>query len=162
MKLILIIGLFFQQSVLSSIRFHFEHINQSEEHVVKLKTLLKADSKLSAAILQGYLASCLMAEASYRSNPFDKIKHFNKGKELLEAAIKSYPEQIELHYIRYTIQKNVPSILNYNDALDKDKAFLIEHTASLKKEDVELYQKIKVFLESHAKLSEHEQLKLNQ
>ncbi len=162
MKFIVIIGLFFQQSVLSSIRFHFEHINKSEEHVVKLKTLLRADSKLSAALLQGYLASCLMAEASYLSNPFSKIKHFNKGKELLEMAIQSYPNQIELHYIRYTIQKNVPSILNYNAALDKDKVFLIEHAASLKKEDVELYQKIKVFLEAHAKLNAHEQLKLNE
>lgn len=160
-SLLILLFVFIKQSEsITNIRYHFEHINQHEQHVKKLKQLLLEDVKLTSSVKQAYYASSIMGEANYISNPLDKIHLFNIGKEILELAANTDSVNIEVRYIRYVIQTNVPAILNYKGHQKLDRVFLISNTNKLKTKDTELYQKIILFLVAKAHLNEHELIKL--
>ena len=65
-----------------------------------------------------------MMMANYVFNPFSKLSYFNKGKKMLHRAIMADAQNIELRFIRFGVQTNVPSFLGYNNYVEKDKAYL--------------------------------------
>ena len=71
-----------------------------------------------------------MIKSKFLANPISKIKHFNKGKEILEVSIDNEPNSIELIFLRYSIQKNIPKFLMYRSNLKSDLEF-IEKNLSL-------------------------------
>lgn len=111
-------------------------------------------------VLNGYRGCTLMIEANYLLNPISKLNYFNKGKEILEKAIKVNDDNIELRYLRFTIQSECPSILGYSDDLKLDKEFLLKKTKSLT--DVALKKNIISFLKNSDKLTKAEKMKLNE
>ena len=48
------------------------------------------------------------------------MKYFNRGKSILEEAIEANPLNVELRYLRYSLQKRVPDFLGYNANIDED------------------------------------------
>lgn len=71
-----------------------------------------------------YLGALETIWAKYVGNPFSKLSTFNKGKEKLEKAVKNAPDNLEIRYLRLSVQKNAPSFLGYDKAIKTDKAFL--------------------------------------
>ncbi len=57
----------------------------------------------------------------------NKMSNFNKGKDLLEQAIRARPSELELHFLRLTIQYNLPGFLGYKSDIDGDKKFVLDH-----------------------------------
>lgn len=64
--------------------------------------------------------------------PYDKLSTFNQGKNLLEKAISKAPQNAELRFLRFSVQDNVPWIVNYSDQLEEDAAFLLNVIKSKK------------------------------
>jgi hypothetical protein len=91
-----------------------------------------------------YLACAYMVKAKFLLMPWDKLNSFNKGKTLMEETIKAEPDNVENIFLRYAIQKSSPAFLNYNQHLNKDKAFLEEQLPLIK--DAALKQLITDFL----------------
>jgi hypothetical protein len=79
---------------------------------------------------------------------------FVEGKAILEEAIKNDPKNIELIFLRYPVQLNAPSILDYNQNVASDKKTLVNEVKSIK--DKDLKSRILVFLLSDGKLTEAE------
>lgn len=71
-----------------------------------------------------YLGALETIWAKYVGNPFSKLSTFNKGKEKLEKAVKNAPDNLEIRYLRLSVQKNAPSILGYDKAIKTDAEFL--------------------------------------
>lgn len=91
----------------------------------------------------GYAGGLQMIGAKYSGNPFTKLSDFKKGKKKVEEAIKTEPENIELHYLRLVIQKFAPRFLGYHKQIDSDRAFLRENLHKVQSEDLkELIKKI--------------------
>lgn len=84
-----------------------------------------------------------MSSAKHAWMPYEKLSLFNQGRELLESLIKSNPENIELRYIRYCIQLNIPSFLGYDNRVS-DKLFLQLHLKQI--DDAELNQMVQSIL----------------
>lgn len=76
------------------------------------------------AIHQAYLGAFQTIWANHVFNPLSKLKTFREGKKNLEQAIETEPNNVEMRFLRLSIQKNCPEILGYNDAVISDKAFL--------------------------------------
>ncbi|MCA5005752.1 hypothetical protein [Sphingobacterium bovistauri] len=74
--------------------------------------------------LLGFLGAYTMIKANHQLNPINKLSSFNKGKKILENAIKASPTDVELRYVRYAIQSSIPSFLGYNHNLSEDKELL--------------------------------------
>ncbi|MFN5544333.1 MAG: hypothetical protein ACK49O_03840 [Bacteroidota bacterium] len=124
------------------------------------KTFLVQAEKVkpSDPLLMGYVGAVKMIMAKHYINPWSKLNSFNQGKELLEKALTLQPEVIELVFLRFSIQSNSPTFLQYNQHLSKDKTFLLNNVASLK--DKTLKDKIINYLLTSEALSPAEKQKL--
>lgn len=95
----------------------------------------------------GYKGAITAAMANHVKNNGEKLKLFNAGKSLLEQSIKKDANNVELRFLRLTIQTNCPKALGYNKQIAEDKAFINVHIETL--EDASLRQKVKDYLAAH-------------
>ena len=106
-----------------------EYVRRSYEPAVKdeklCQTLIEQLSKETGnAVFLGYLGAYQTIWANHTSSPLSKLNTFNKGKKNIEKALKMAPDNIELHFIRLSIQVNSPDFLQYNSHINEDKKFL--------------------------------------
>jgi hypothetical protein len=93
-----------------------------------LKTL---EAAANTATEKGYLAAYEILWAKHMGNPFSKLGQFKKGKKLLESVIIKYPDNIDLRFIRWSVQTHAPSFLNYSKDRLRDKKFLVQNLYKL-------------------------------
>ena len=150
MKRILIIFFLLSSSLLFGSYVEYRNLFAASPNDEAKATLLieKTKNATTASPLDlGYLAGAKMAMANHCYLPTNKLKYFNEGKNLLQKAIVSAPNNIELRFIRFSIQCNVPSFLGYNSNLAVDKTSLINHLKSAAaNNDADLKTRIKNFL----------------
>ncbi len=73
----------------------------------------------------GYKGVAVASYAELADGVSEKFRYFEQGKNLLEKAIKLSPYNAELRFLRYSVQDNVPWIVNYSDQLEEDAAFIM-------------------------------------
>lgn len=78
-----------------------------------------------------YLGALQTIWANHVFNPLSKLATFKKGKNNIELAISKEPENVEIRYIRFSVQKNAPSFLGYNNNLKEDKDFLVKNKKNI-------------------------------
>ncbi|TLF45370.1 hypothetical protein [Maribacter aurantiacus] len=93
---------------------------------------LSGISQDDAIELYGYKGAVLTLKANRAKAVKDKKGFFKEGVSILEAAIASEPGNIELRFIRLSVQENAPKIVKYNDAIDSDKGFILDHFTEIK------------------------------
>ena len=109
---------------LIEVRSLYSKAANDEKACKKLIEWLKPYHEKNNPLLFGYRAGGTMMMANYVFNPFSKLSYFNKGKKMLHRAIMADAQNIELRFIRFGVQTNVPSFLGYNNYVEKDKAYL--------------------------------------
>ena len=90
-------------------------------------------------LYQAYLGCYYFIKCKYTSSNILKFKYFNKGKALLESSINNNSSSIELRFLRYSIQVNLPRILFYYQDIEKDFNFVQHNLMSLKDEKLKKY-----------------------
>ena len=121
--------------------------NLSREN--SFETSFKIDSILgstheSASLVMGYRAIADMIRAKSSLFPIDKLKYFKEGRRKLELSIQTDYYSVELRYLRFCIQTNVPFYLNYSNNIEEDKRHILNHWNQLT--DSDLKQRIKVYM----------------
>ncbi len=143
--LLLIVSSGFSEKLsLNEVRVHFQKSYNEEESCVKLIAELEFFDQNNNPLFGGYRACAMMLMANYVFNPVTKFTKFTAGKNLLEKCIAADSENIELRFLRCTVQTNAPSFLGYDFCIEQDKLFL--HQAILSMTDMELKQMIVSFL----------------
>jgi hypothetical protein len=127
-------------TLLEELRNNYGACNKSEQLCDKMLAKLK---NCHGPTEKGYLGSFTMMKANWAAWPHQKLAYFNEGKDLLEKTIKANPTNIELHFLRYSLQKEIPSFLNYDNKIE-DLAYIKKNVASLS--DEHLKQKIKSYI----------------
>ena len=82
-----------------------------------------------------------------------KISRFKEGAKLLEATLKSDPNNIEIRMIRLSIQEDVPGITGYKKNIKEDKKFI---TAHYSEQNAALKEYLKNFVLQSKSFSEKE------
>lgn len=95
-------------------------------------------------IFAGFLAVGNFFMAKHVFNPLKKMSYFKEGKNALEYAVKSDPQNIELRVMRLMSQENMPKILGYNQNIAEDRQFLKKEY--LKTDDEDLKSHVKDYL----------------
>lgn len=80
---------------------------------------------------QAYIGALMMKKAGLLKNPVNKLKEFRSGREKLEAAISTEPDNTEFKMLRLMTQENAPSFLGYNKNLEEDGQWLRDHYKKL-------------------------------
>jgi hypothetical protein len=83
---------------------------------------------------QAYEGALLMRKAGLMKIPAEKLHFFKLGYMKLEPAIAADKENVELHFLRLTIQEHAPHIVKYYHQIDEDKAAVIKGYKTLPSE----------------------------
>lgn len=83
-------------------------------------------------IILGYKGAITASMANYKENKLEKLNLFNTGKNLIEQSIANDKENIELKFLRLTIQSSCPKMLGYNKQISADKNFVLENFSTIK------------------------------
>ena len=116
---------------LAQVREDYRQAADSEEATKKLYDDLTTVGKNGETVLVAYKGAVTTKMADYAQGIRDKKSFFKEGKELLEYALKTEPENVEIRCIRLSVQENVPKITGYFKDMDEDKQFILDHYASM-------------------------------
>ncbi len=93
----------------------------------------------TSILIKGYEGCFYFMKCKFINSPIDKLIYFKKGKKLLETAIEKDPKSVELRFLRYSIQKNLPKFLLYNHNLEKDLNFVNENIKTINDKEVQKF-----------------------
>ena len=117
-------------SDMNEVRTNFNLAVQDKNICKKMMEKLEQYNEKSSVYL-AYLGGYQTIWANHVFNPLSKLATFKKGKNNIELAISKEPENVEIRYIRFSVQKNAPSFLGYNSHLKEDKDFLVKNKKNI-------------------------------
>lgn len=101
---------------IEEVRNQFPEISseeQADDFIKQLNDDVSPEAK-------GYIAAMNFMKSRFVKSPFKKLKYFKIGKNILDEVILSHPENIEMRYIRYVMQKQTPEFLGYHENISED------------------------------------------
>jgi hypothetical protein len=138
---------------LASIRKMYSDVAKSETNAKEFTEKLSAVSNSDEKILVAYKAASILLDSKFESILGSKISRFKEGAKLLEATLKSDPNNIEIRMIRLSIQEDVPGITGYKKNIKEDKKFITTHYAE---QNATLKEYLKDFVLQSKSFSEKE------
>ena len=81
--------------------------------------------KNRSGLINGYMGALLSLKAKHTWNPFFKIKYLNDSENTFKTAVVADPHNIEIRFLRFSIEHNVPVFLGFNKDLDNDREDII-------------------------------------
>lgn len=125
--LILVTEISFAQNMnVQQLRSMYYKASQKSSEADKLYDVVKNAGE-NTPLLLGYKAMSEFMKCYHSLNPVNKLSYFYRAKANLDRAIALEPSNIELRYLRFTVQTNAPSFLNYRDSISDDKQALINY-----------------------------------
>ncbi len=95
----------------------------AKEFASKLANIEKENNKTLVA----YKGASIVIMSRFKKEISEKSKNFKEGAKMIEFAMESEPNNIEIRLIRLSIQEKAPKIVNYNKNKKEDKVFLLDH-----------------------------------
>ncbi len=86
-----------------------------------------ADVTLEDKTITAYKGASITMVSRFKKKVSEKISTFKEGSKLIESAVASEPNNIEIRLIRLSIQENVPGIVKYKMNIKDDAAFILKH-----------------------------------
>ncbi len=139
---------------LFEIRSLYQQAAANESSCKRLVSLLRNYDHKTNAVYAGYRGCATMMMANHLFSPISKYSNFNTGKNLLEKAIASDGENVELRFLRFAVQTNIPFFLGYKSSINSDKLFVIRSYKSIT--DLQLKQMIASFFRTSEHVSAKE------
>ncbi len=137
---------------LKEIRTLYPKAVESTEIATKLEGELTNVNSSSKPVLLAYKGAVLTLKAKFAKSKKDKKEFFKEGVSLIESAVKTEPSNIEIRYIRMSVQENSPRFLGYHKNIEEDKQFFLKNYASIS--SAELKQIVKDFVMTSENFSE--------
>ena len=105
-------------------------------------------------VIDGYKAMSKVFMAKNGWNPYKKYTSFKEGTDLLDESVKRDQNNVELRFLRYTVQCNAPSFLGYSENIEADKKFIISNWPDIS--DMDLKNRIRNYMLGSENLSDQE------
>lgn len=93
-------------------------------------------------------------------NFFKKIGYLNKCKASFEEAIEKDPKNIEVRFLRLSVEHEIPSYLGYSEHLEEDQKFVVENILLFDplKMEASILEEILLFVRNSGRFSQEEVL----
>ncbi len=103
------------------------------------------------AIIKGYIAALEALKAKHAWNPYAKLDYLDKAEATFAKAIAADPQNVEIRFLRYTVEFYVPAFLGYSSHMAHDKQVIIQNIKAChySKMDKFLVENIINFFEEH-------------
>lgn len=123
----------FNATGLDVVRANYNKLVSDKELCEKIIAEL-TETKNNSATHMAYLGGLQTIWANHVFSPISKLNTFKEGKKNIEQAIKKEPENVELRFIRLSVQKNAPSFLGYKSNINEDTEFIKENRHQIRSE----------------------------
>ena len=111
---------------LTTIRSGFyDAILDSRKAIPLGESITKIQSKSS--LIKVYEGATYAIMAKEKWNPFSALKLLGMSIDIMDEAVKDAPTNLEIRFIRFAVQKNIPSFLGYSKNTIEDKNYIIKH-----------------------------------
>lgn len=117
--------------ILDDVRKNYDKMASNEELCKSAIANLKGTKNNSSTHL-GYLGGLQTIWANHVFSMMSKLNTFKEGKKNIEEAIKKEPDNVELRFIRLSVQKNAPSFLGYKSNITEDIQFIKNNRSQIK------------------------------
>ena len=126
----------FASSVIDEARMNYNKAVQVKDLCRKMIDELEK-SKEKSPVYLAYLGGFQTIWANHVFNPISKLQSFKEGKNKIEQAISKEPDNVEIRFIRFSVQKNAPSFLGYSNNIIDDRNFIIKNRDDVSSEVVQ-------------------------
>ena len=95
----------------------------ASDDVNKAKALhayFEKKENISGATELAYKGATVALMAKFAAGPHTKLKYVNKALDIINEAVKKEPENFEIRYLRFSIERNLPAILNSSKNIEPD------------------------------------------
>lgn len=65
--------------------------------------------------------------AKFTTGPFTKLKYVKNGLEILNNAVEKDSDNYEIRYLRFSVERNLPAILNSSENIEHDVAIIAHY-----------------------------------
>jgi hypothetical protein len=86
--------------------------------------------KNRSSLINGYMGTLQALKAKHAWNPYFKIKYLNDSEKTFKGAVTNDPHNIEIRFMRFSIEHNVPKFLGYTKNLETDRLEMIKQIDS--------------------------------
>ena len=94
---------------------------KSEKFYKELSVIAKPD-----ALILAYLGSAQAIRAKHAWNPVNKMSYLKQGSKTLDAAVNTAPNNLEVRFLRFSLEHFLPPFLGYSKHLETDKDKILE------------------------------------
>jgi hypothetical protein len=110
--------------------------SKGEIEASKFEKLLDSVGDAAAPVLICYKGASEMMKAKNAINPISKYSFFKRGKVLIETGLTRDSSSVESHFIRFSIQRNLPGFLGYNRNIVQDSLLIDKMLPDLQDNDL--------------------------
>jgi len=111
---------------LAKLRIDYVNANGNKMLIEVLIDELSEVTKNDKKVFVAYKGAVLTMQSKYVKGK-ERKELFKQGISLIEYAVTSDPNNIEIRVIRLSIQENVPKLLKYNANISDDKEFILSN-----------------------------------
>lgn len=126
---------------LSEVRSDYKQAVMSKTKAFELNSKLESISKNDKKVLVAYKGAVISITAKYKNSNKLKSTTFKSGVSLIEYAVENELNNIEIRFVRLSIQQNSPKFLKYNKDIEVDKEFIINNFKKIKSNEFKDYLK---------------------
>jgi len=152
MKISIIVISFFIAIVnfnIDEIREMYKQTDGSKENTILLFEKLQSVSEKDGNVLMAYKGASIAMKGRFEKGVKVKSKVFKEGISLVENSLKKELNNIEIRFIRLTIQQNSPKILKYKKNIGEDKEFILSNLEKTKSTKLKNYIKDYILNSNH-------------
>ena len=125
-----------QENTFKTIRDLFNEAGKDQDNRDEFYSYLE-DITLQNPTVTAYKASAKALKAQDAWNPINKLSFLKEAGTLFETAIVKEPNNIELRFLRFSVQFNTPRWLGMSDELNEDKNVIIAYINDYKKLNID-------------------------
>ncbi len=121
---------------LNGIRSAYPKAVESAEITAQLDGELAKVNSSNKPVLLAYKGAVSTLKAKFAKARIDKKEFFKEGISLIESAVKADPSNVEIRYIRMSVQENSPRFLGYHKNIAEDKEFILKDYKTISSSDL--------------------------
>lgn len=126
---------------IQKIRIDFNGAITNQDKALILHAQLMQLKPASNTIEYAYLGATEALLAKHSFNPFSKLSYVNSALEKLNKAVDINSSNLEIRYMRFSVEANMPPYLGYSKHVSEDKQILVQGLKSVQitPENCEMY-----------------------
>jgi hypothetical protein len=138
-----------EPKTLSSLRAYYAEAQSSESSA---NALLKLSNNSNEPLMIAYNGAAYAFLANHYLNPYSKLSSLTTGLNQINKAVNSASSDVEIRFIRFSIEEHIPSFVPCTKHLATDKTFLLNNLSK----QHSYFNTMKAYLLASAELSAHE------